>query len=70
MGELDYFSAGVGLYAFLLSINVESVDFFFFFFLKLLVHGGVYAGTRSVDSVTGWLRQLTEETSRLSDCHR
>ena len=30
MGELDYFSAGIGLYAFLLSIKVESVDFFFF----------------------------------------
>ena len=29
MGELDYFSAGVGLYAFLLSIKVESLDFFF-----------------------------------------
>ena len=30
----------------------------------------VYARTRSVGSVTGWLRQLTEESSRLSDCHR
>ena len=30
----------------------------------------VYAGTRSVGSVTCWLRQLTEETSHLSDCHR
>ena len=30
----------------------------------------VYAGTRSVGSVTSWLRQLTEETSGLSDCHR
>ena len=30
----------------------------------------VYAGTQSVSSVTGWLRQLTEETSCLSDCHR
>ena len=29
MGELDYFSAGVGLYAFLLSIKVSR--FFFFF---------------------------------------
>ena len=32
MGELDYFSAGVGLYAFLLSIKVESVDFFCFLY--------------------------------------
>ena len=30
----------------------------------------VYDWTRSVGSVTGWLRQLTEETSCLSDCHR
>ena len=30
----------------------------------------VYAGTRSVGSVSGWLRQLTEETSRISDCHQ
>ena len=66
MGELDYFSAGVGLYAFLLSIKVESVVRFFF---KLLVHGDPVVLTGLVDlscllpmgttdfSVTGKIRK-------------